>query len=397
MSLKCDATSFRDRHAICLESDTLQVIALTGCGHLASLRLPDVDVNPLWEPPWPGIEPGTYDLQKHRDVYGPGEGRLLASLAGHSLCLNHFGDLTEAEEEADGYHHGEASNLPWTVFEQQADDRHARLDYGLDLPDAGMRFVRTLEIRPGESTLYFRERTTNVKRIDSPFCCQQHVTLGPPFVQGGVTRLDFPVKKGLTNPAPVHSTDPLTPNQQFDWPLAPLQSGGTSDLSLYPQEHILTCTTNLLEPVGDYAFTAVSNPQLGLLLVYCFPHEAFPWTTLWFEHEASEILPYNKRTTTWGVEFGSVALALRFIDTLKAGPLLGLPRFGTLPARNRIEVNYQAHLLRIPPDWQGVEQVEYIDGETVAWERGSERSARTPSDWRVSTQISTASKEDLGN
>ena len=395
MSLTCDATVFRNRQAICLESDSFQVIALTGCGHLASLRRSDVDVNPLWEPPWPGIEPGAFDSQKHLDVYGPGEGRLLASLAGHSLCLNHFGDLTEAEEEASGYHHGEASNLPWTVFAQQADDSRARLEYGLDLPDAGMRLVRTLEIRPGESTLYFKERTTNVRRTDSPFCCQQHVTLGPPFVTGGVTRLDLPVKKGLTTPVAIHDTDPLLPDQQFDWPLAPRQAGGTSDLSLYPRDHILSCAAILLEFQGDYAFTAVSNPQLGLLLVYAFPQEAFPWTMLWFEHEASEILPYSNRTTTWGVEFGSVAMGLRLIDTLKAGPLLGMPRFGTLPARNTIEVNYQAHALRIPPDWKGVERVEYVDGETVAWEKGSQRSVRDASDWLVSTQTSTASESDL--
>ncbi len=83
MSLKCNSTTFRDRRAICLESDTLQVITLTGCGHLASLRIPGVDVNPMWEPPWAGIEPEDWDHDQHVPIYGPGEGRLLASLAGH--------------------------------------------------------------------------------------------------------------------------------------------------------------------------------------------------------------------------------------------------------------------------------------------------------------------------
>ena len=58
MSLDCRNTTFRDRQAVCLESDSFQVVTMTGCGHLASLRIPDVDVNPLWEPPWPLIEPG---------------------------------------------------------------------------------------------------------------------------------------------------------------------------------------------------------------------------------------------------------------------------------------------------------------------------------------------------
>ena len=394
MSLECSATTFRDRRAIRLQSDSFQVVTTTGCGHLASLRIPDVDVNPLWEPPWPGIEPEDYAPEKHLDIYGPGEGRLLASLAGHSLCLNHFGDLTEAEEEAQGYYHGEASNLPWTVFEQQADATAARLDYGLELPDAQLRFRRTLRIRPGESTLYIRERTTSLKRADAPFCCQQHVTLGPPFVEGGVSRLDLPARRGQTHPAAIGSTDPLAADQPYTWPNAPLRAGGTLDLRLYPRERCTYVATTLSEPDDGHGFTAVSNPRLGLLLIYIFPPEIFPWTSLWIEHEASDFPPYNGKTTTWGVEFGSVAQPVKLMETLTAGPLLGTPRFGTIPARHTIEVNYQAQLLKIPPDWQGVERIQYRDGETIVSEAGSERSVTTPSDWQISTRTAPASSAD---
>jgi len=386
MSLECSDTTFRDRRAICLQSDSFQAVTMTGCGHLASLRIPDVDVNPLWEPPWPLIEPGDFDPDKHLDVYGPGEGRLLASLAGHNLCLNHFGDLTETEETAHGYYHGEAPNLPWTVFEQKADADEAKLDYGLDLPDAQMRFRRILRIRPGESTLYLSERTTNLKRTDAPFCCQQHVTLGPPFVEGGVSQLDLPARKGQTGSASLGSTDPLAPDQPYAWPDAPKRAGGTRDLRVYPEERCAFGATALLEPDEEgCGFTAVSNPRLGLLLVYVFPREAFPWTSLWFEHKASDFLPYNGKTTTWGVEFGSVAQPVKLMETLTAGPLLGAPRFGTLPARHTIEINYQALLLKVPADWQGVERIEHRDGETIAWETGSNRDVTTPSDWRIST------------
>ena len=144
--------------------------------------------------------------------------------------------------------------------------------------------------------------------------------------------------------------------------------------------------TALLEPDEEgCGFTAVSNPRLGLLLVYVFPREAFPWTSLWFEHKASDFLPYNGKTTTWGVEFGSVAQPVKLMETLTAGPLLGAPRFGTLPARHTIEINYQALLLKVPADWQGVERIEHRDGETIAWETGSNRDVTTPSDWRIST------------
>ena len=68
-----------------------------------------------------------------------------------------------------------APNLPWTVFGRHANEVEARLVYGLDLPDAQMRFRRSLCMRDAQTTLYFSERTINLMRIDSPFCCQQHV------------------------------------------------------------------------------------------------------------------------------------------------------------------------------------------------------------------------------
>ena len=276
------------------------------------------------------------------------------------------------------------------MFEQGTDAAEARLDYGLDLSEAQMRFRRLLRIRPGESTLYIKECTTSLKRSDAPFCCQQHVTLGPPFVEGGVSRLDLPAQKGHTYPAAMGSADPLMPDQPYAWPDAPRQAGGTLNLRRYPEERCCYGATTLLEPEEDYGFTAVSNPKLGLLLIYVFPAEIFPWTSLWFEHEASDFLPYNGMTTTWGVEFGSCAMALKLMETLTAGPLFGVTRTGTLPARHTIEVNYQAQLLKVPSDWQGVERIEHRDGETIAWETGSRRSAKTPSAWRISTRTSPA-------
>ena len=57
MAVACTPTTFRARRAFRMASDAFEVVVLTGGGHLASLRMPGVDVNPLWEPPWPGIEP----------------------------------------------------------------------------------------------------------------------------------------------------------------------------------------------------------------------------------------------------------------------------------------------------------------------------------------------------
>jgi hypothetical protein len=215
-----------------------------------------------------------------------------------------------------------------------------------------------------------------------------------PSASGRCSILDLPARTGHTYPAVGDGSELLTPDLSYSWPDAPLQAGGTLDLRLFPEQRYGYGVSVLLEPEEEHAFTAVSNPKLGLLLVYVFPRQAFPWTSLWCEHEALEILPYSGRTTTWGVEFGSVAMTLKLRDKLTAAPLLGVPSFGILPARHTIDIDYQAQLLRIPADWQGVERIEHRDGETVAWERGSKRSAITPSDWQVSTRTSPASKDD---
>ena len=61
-------------------------------GHVAGLRLAGSDLNPLWEPPWPGIEPEDYDPAQFPE-YGKAEGRLLASVVGHFLCLDRLGGV----------------------------------------------------------------------------------------------------------------------------------------------------------------------------------------------------------------------------------------------------------------------------------------------------------------
>jgi hypothetical protein len=52
----------------------LRLTTLTGGGHIAEVRLerPDglLSVNPLWNPPWPTIDPHTYREPRHRRRYG---------------------------------------------------------------------------------------------------------------------------------------------------------------------------------------------------------------------------------------------------------------------------------------------------------------------------------------
>ena len=71
-------------------------------------------VNPLWRPPWATIDPFHYTHAKHARTYGaPPDGRLLASIAGHSLSFDHFGPPSPEETAAALTTHGEAPALKW--------------------------------------------------------------------------------------------------------------------------------------------------------------------------------------------------------------------------------------------------------------------------------------------
>src|SRR3954462_12381477 len=116
-------TTYRGRRAAILENDALRVTVLREGGHIAEIFDKRTGVNPLWTPPWPSIEPSTYDPARHPE-YGEGiDARLLAGIMGHNLCLDVFG-APSAEEFAAGVGvHGESSVVAYAregnVFRSQ--------------------------------------------------------------------------------------------------------------------------------------------------------------------------------------------------------------------------------------------------------------------------------------
>ena len=60
---------YRGRRAARLENDVLRVTVLREGGHIAELLDKASGVSPLWTPPWPSIEPSTYEHAVHGLVY----------------------------------------------------------------------------------------------------------------------------------------------------------------------------------------------------------------------------------------------------------------------------------------------------------------------------------------
>ena len=88
-------TTYRNRRAVQIENDLLRITVLVEGGHIAEILDKQTGVNPLWTPPWPSIEPSSYDLGKHPGYGSDSESRLLAGIMGHNLCMDIFGGPSE--------------------------------------------------------------------------------------------------------------------------------------------------------------------------------------------------------------------------------------------------------------------------------------------------------------
>src|SRR2546421_10371753 len=134
----------RGRRAHRIETPDLRVTVLIEGGHIAEIADKRSGINPLWTPPWPSIEPSTYDRTKHPEYGADAESKLLAGIMGHNVCLDLFGGPSEAEAAAGLTVHGEGSVAGYEIT-PAAGGIVARAS----LPMAQLRFERRLQLRPG--------------------------------------------------------------------------------------------------------------------------------------------------------------------------------------------------------------------------------------------------------
>ena len=174
---------FHGRQAVSIENEALRVTVLKEGGHIAEVLHKKSGISPLWVPHWPSIEPSQFDPVKHPEFGGGADGRLLAGIMGHNLCLDIFGGPSDAEAAAGLTAHGEAS-----VAEYAIDTRPGELVMEARLPMAALEVRRTLELRG--DVVHIQERVRNLSACDRPIGWTQHVTLAPPFLRHGET--EFP-------------------------------------------------------------------------------------------------------------------------------------------------------------------------------------------------------------
>src|SRR5262249_10627541 len=139
-------------------------------------------------PPWDSIEPSTYDPALHPQYGGGSEAKLLAGIMGHNLCLDLFNRPSPKEAAAGLTVHGEASIVRYEIA-----GRGGALVTRAERAMAQLGFERTLELHG--DTLRLREVVENLSAYDRPIAWTQHVTIGPPFLERGITRFHLPATR----------------------------------------------------------------------------------------------------------------------------------------------------------------------------------------------------------
>jgi hypothetical protein len=346
-------TQFRNRRAVSIQNEALRVTVLVEGGHIAEIADRKSGVNPLWLPPWPSIEPSAYDPAKHPGYGGDSESKLLAGIMGHNLCLDIFGGPSDEEAAAGLTVHGEASVAPYAIAATESE-----LTARADLPVAQLKLERRIRLGRGSRRVEITETVENVSGADRPVAWTEHVTLGPPFLEKGVTQFRAPGTRSKVYETELTGAEGyMKTGAEFDWPNVPKPGGGTTDLRVYTGAAASGgYTTHLMDPHRERAFFLAFSPTLKTLFGYVWKRTDFPWLGIWEENRARTTPPWNGRALTRGMEFGASPMPETRRQMIERGGMFGVPGYRWIPAKSKVRVDYAAFLEtaeRIPEEPAG--------------------------------------------
>ncbi len=329
------AVTFHGRRAITIENDLMRMTMLVEGGHIAEILDKRSGLNPLWVPHWPSIEPSLFG-PSHHGTYGAGaDGKLLAGIMGHNLCLDIFGGPSDEEAAAGMTAHGEGSVVPY---------RAEAIDHGLiaraDFPMARIAFSRRIELHG--RTGHIRETVTNLTECDRPIGWTQHVTLGPPFLQPGVTGFRASATRSRVFESTFGLADYLTPGATFAWPVAPCIDGGTADLRVFKRAPPSSAyTAHLMNPQQQEAYFLAYSPEARLAFGYVWRQRDFPWMGIWEENRSRPGSPWHGNAMTRGMEFGVSPFPETRRQMVDRGRMFDVPTYRWLPARSEVATEYR--------------------------------------------------------
>lgn len=311
-------------------------------GHIAAVTDKASQVNPLWSPPWPSIEPSKYSPRAETRYGANAESKLLAGILGHNLCLDLFGGPTEAEAAAGMTVHGEASVGTYEI-KVEGDT----LTQQTVLEEARLRFTRRIRLPTGARGASIVESVENLSALDRPVAWTQHVTLGPPFLEKGRTAFRISATKSKTiGPDFMGGKGYMKADAEFDWPMVPLADGGREDMQVFTDRPVSGgFTTHLMDPSRQDAWFIAWSPTHRLAFGYAWQRQNFPWLGIWEENRSRTQPPWNGETITRGMEFSVSPFPESRRAMIERGGLFGVPGYRWIPARKTVSAEYRVFLV----------------------------------------------------
>ncbi len=351
--------TYLNRRAVQLENDLIRVTLTVEGGHVAEILHKPTGVNPLWTPPWPSIEPSTYNPVKHSEYGSHGEAQLLSGILGHNICLDTFGAPSSEEAAAGMPVHGEAPVAPYEVSVSSNG-----ITLATTLSKAQLRFERRVNLDPGGKTVFFSETVENLSPSDRPIGWTEHVTLGPPFLQNGSTEFRASATRSKVISSEFNDgKGSQQPDAEFEWPLCPTRDGATTDFRVFTAEKVSGgFTAHLMNSRQEHAWFLAWSPSSHVLFGYVWKREDFPWLARWEENHLRTQKPWNGQGLACGMEFGVSPFVESRRLMVTRGNLFGVPNFRWAPAQTCLKADYCAFITTtdsIP------ERVAWKDGKGI--------------------------------
>ena len=180
--------SFEDHEAFLLSNGTLELTVLSRGSIFARVALAEdpEKLSPLWDP-----------IRMAREA---GEKTRFDSVQGHFICVDGFGPVSPQEKAAGLPGHGEAHGSEFEVKAYAKDGGTTTLTLTTKLPLTQELFTCTVRMVDGENVIYVQSELKSLLAFDRPVFWAEHTTIGPPFLEPGVTVVDMSAQRGKTRP-----------------------------------------------------------------------------------------------------------------------------------------------------------------------------------------------------
>jgi hypothetical protein len=279
----------------------------------------------------------------------PGEAKPMS----HFLCLDRWGQPSQAELANGMPFHGEVTRVEWKDTGQGS--MSARL------PMAGLRVQRTMRMLDGVA---FRvdETVTNENKLGRVYNMVQHPTIGPPFLDERVM-VDSNARQGFMQSSPL--PNPEVP--QIAWPMA-LKDAQPVDLRRLTDDPLPNVCSFVIDE--DLGWVTAFSPTHRLVIGYVWRRSDYPWLNIWRHVQDGKPLAR-------GLEFGTTGLHQPFPTLVKKGSIFGRPLLDYLDAGESKTRSYVAFLAEAPEDFAGVGAV-VTEPRLSLRERGGTRTVEVP-------------------